>query len=55
MEVQSPAKFGGVTEAPREAAPLLGQQTSFYLKQLGYTDEQIQAMLDAGIAMEKKA
>lgn len=55
VEVQSPAKFGGVTEAPREAAPLLGQQTSFYLKQLGYTDEQIQAMLDAGIAMEKKA
>lgn len=55
VEAQSPAKFGGVTEAPREAAPLLGQQTSFYLKQLGYTDEQIQAMLDAGIAMEKKA
>ncbi len=52
VEAQTPAKFGGVTEPPRADAPSLGQDTSFYLKELGYSEENIKKLLDEGTAME---
>jgi len=52
VEAQSPAKFGGVTEAPREDAPSLGRDTTKYLTELGYSAEEIKDLMDKGIAME---
>ncbi len=53
IEAETPVKFGGITEPPRVASPYLGEQTSKLLKELGYSEEQIQKMLEAGIAIEK--
>lgn len=54
IEPATPAQFGGINLAPRRRADALGEYTSECLKELGYTDEQIEAMLRSGAAMETK-
>ncbi|MPM12576.1 Cinnamoyl-CoA:phenyllactate CoA-transferase [bioreactor metagenome] len=51
-EAATPAQFGGAQAAPRVNAPLLGEQTSIYLKEIGYSDEQIKKLLARGIVEE---
>ncbi len=53
IEAATPVKFGGVTDAPRNPAPFLGQQTIEVMKELGYTDEQIDHCLEEGIVIHK--
>lgn len=52
IEAETPVKFGGVTEPPRQAAPYLGQQTSEVLKHLGYDEAQIEALKANGVVIE---
>lgn len=51
-EAATPVQFGGPAAAPRVNAPLLGEQTSKYLKEIGYSDEQIADLLERGIIDE---
>ncbi len=53
VEAETPVKFGGVTEPPRKASPFLGEQSTKILKDIGYGDEEIANLLDAGIVVEK--
>jgi len=53
IEPETPVKFGGVTDVPRKPSPFLGQQTTEVLSDLGYTQEQIDNMLDSGVAVQK--
>ncbi len=48
--IASPADFHGTPWAPRWIAPRLGEHTEAILQQLGRTDEEIGALLDAGSA-----
>lgn len=54
VETVSPAKFGGLGKPPRQRAPFLGEQTSEVLKEVGYTEQEIQAYLDQGVIIENK-
>jgi len=47
----SPVRFPGVDTAPKGPAPKLGQHTREVLKELGYPDETVEAMLAAGAAV----
>lgn len=51
-EAATPAQFGGPQAAPRVNAPLLGEQTTAYLKELGYSVEQIEQLFAHGIVEE---
>ncbi len=51
-EAATPVQFGGPRAAPRVNAPLLGEQTSVYLREIGYSDEQIKDYLARGIVEE---
>lgn len=51
--METPVKFGGVTEAPRKASPFLGQHTSEILTEIGYSEEAIEAMKAEGVLIEK--
>lgn len=53
VEVETPVKFGGVTEAPRKASPFLGQHTSELLSEIGYSKDAIETMKEQGIVIEK--
>ncbi len=53
IEPTTPVKFGGVTVPPRHRAPHLGEQSSYYLHELGYSDAEIQSLLAKGVVMEK--
>ncbi|QAT49964.1 CoA transferase [Caproiciproducens sp. NJN-50] len=53
VEAATPAKFGGVNFPPRQRAPFLGEQTSEVMKEVGYTDEQIQDLEAKGIVIKK--
>ncbi|MDY3051960.1 MAG: CoA transferase [Ndongobacter sp.] len=53
IEAQTPVKFGGVTEAPRKDAPYLGEQSTVYLKELGYSEEEIEELKKKEIVIEK--
>lgn len=50
----SPVDMGSCTPPSTQPAPLVGADTAAVLAQLGYTDEQIQAMLATGAAMAPK-
>lgn len=52
FEAATPVQFGGPHAAPRQNAPLLGEQTSYYLKEVGYTDEQIAQLMEKQIIIE---
>ena len=54
VEPVSPAKFGGVTMPPWQRAPYLGEQTGKIMEELGYTRDEVQKALDAGIVIESK-
>lgn len=51
-EAATPAQFGSPHAAPRVNAPLLGEHTSVYLKEIGYSEKQIQEFLAHGIVEE---
>ena len=51
-EAATPAQFGGPNAAPRVNAPLLGEQTSLYLREVGYSEEEISELLQRGIVDE---
>jgi cinnamoyl-CoA:phenyllactate CoA-transferase len=44
--------FEETPEAPYNRGPYLGEQTEEILKNLGYTDEQVAAMIAAGDAAQ---
>jgi crotonobetainyl-CoA:carnitine CoA-transferase CaiB-like acyl-CoA transferase len=48
----SPARFHGANDAPTRSAPLLGQHTREILREIGYSDEQIETLLEIGIAIQ---
>ena len=47
----SPVRFPGVETAPRGPAPKLGQHTREVLRELGYSEEAVEAMIAAGAAV----
>jgi crotonobetainyl-CoA:carnitine CoA-transferase CaiB-like acyl-CoA transferase len=49
----SPARFPGADDGPKRPAPLLGQHTREILREAGYPDEQIETLLETGIAVQK--
>lgn len=49
----SPVRFPGVDTAPRGPAPKLGEHTRQVLKELGYDDAQVEAMLAVGAALQR--
>lgn len=53
IESATPAKFGGVTVAPRNRAPFLGEQTTKILKELNYSDNEIESLFNQNVIMEK--
>lgn len=53
VEAATPVKFGGVTEAPRNPAPFLGQHTTQLLTELGYSQEQILQCMEKGVVIQK--
>jgi crotonobetainyl-CoA:carnitine CoA-transferase CaiB-like acyl-CoA transferase len=52
MEAVSPVKFGGPDLPPRKSAPLLGQHTSELLKEIGYDEDRIRELKEAGVIVE---
>jgi crotonobetainyl-CoA:carnitine CoA-transferase CaiB-like acyl-CoA transferase len=48
----APVRFPGLDTAPRTAAPKLGEHTAEVLRELGYEEAQVQAMLAAGAATQ---
>jgi crotonobetainyl-CoA:carnitine CoA-transferase CaiB-like acyl-CoA transferase len=44
-------RFPGLDTSPRGPAPKLGQHTREVLRELGYADEAIEAMIAAGAAV----
>jgi len=50
--VASPVDFRGTPWAPRSTAPDIGQHTREVLAELGRTDAEIDALMDAGVAAE---
>jgi len=46
----APVRFPGVDTSPRTAAPKLGEHTAEVLRELGYDEAQVQAMLADGAA-----
>lgn len=48
-QVVSPVKYGDELLPPYKPAPGLGEQTTELLQEIGYSEEQIRAYLDAGI------
>lgn len=54
VEAATPVKFGGVTDAPRNPAPFLGEQTTEVLIELGYVKEEISEFLGKGICVQKE-
>lgn len=53
--VRTPVVFEETPEAPYNRGPYLGEQTEEILKNLGYTDEQVAAMIAAGDAAQFSA
>jgi len=53
-EMAPPVQFGGPHAGPRTNAPLLGEQTSELMKEIGYSDEKIQEYMAKGIVIEHK-
>jgi crotonobetainyl-CoA:carnitine CoA-transferase CaiB-like acyl-CoA transferase len=51
----APVGFAGVDTSPRAPAPKLGQHTRQVLRELGYSDAQVEAMVAAGVAAEPRA
>ena len=49
--VRPPVIFEETELPPYNRGPYLGEQTELVLKNLGYTDEQVAAMIDAGEAV----
>jgi crotonobetainyl-CoA:carnitine CoA-transferase CaiB-like acyl-CoA transferase len=47
----SPVRFPGVDTGPRGPAPKLGQHTREVLRELGYSEEAVEAMIAAGAAV----
>ena len=47
---RAPARFSGYPEQPRQSAPGLGQNTSELLAECGYSESEIQQLVDAGVA-----
>ncbi len=52
--VSSPFEIAGVKKEPPVAAPELGEHTQEVLKSLGYSDAQVQALLEQGVAQQYK-
>ena len=44
----TPVKFSATPTALRRSAPLLGEHTAEVLRELGYTDDDISALVDNG-------
>jgi crotonobetainyl-CoA:carnitine CoA-transferase CaiB-like acyl-CoA transferase len=53
--IASPSDFGGTPWAPRWIAPRLGEHTESVLRDLGRSDDDIAALLAAGIAVKDTA
>ena len=54
VEVETPVKFGGVTEAPRKASPFL-VSISEIPTEIGYSEEAIEEVMKAeGVLIEKR-
>lgn len=49
-QARAPARFSGQPEQPWQSAPGLGQNTSELLAECGYSAEEIQQMIDSGVA-----
>ena len=47
--VADPIRFGGFYKIPFQNAPLCGEQTTEILKECGYDDAQVKAMIDKGV------
>jgi crotonobetainyl-CoA:carnitine CoA-transferase CaiB-like acyl-CoA transferase len=54
VETVSPVKFGGPGKPPRKRAPYLGEQSSEILREVGYTDQQIQSFIEKNVVIESK-
>ncbi len=50
--VRSPFRTEGMEKSVRLAPPVLGQHTTEILEGLGYTDSDVQALLDDGVALQ---
>lgn len=51
VHVRPPWRFDGAAFAVAEPAPAVGQHSRFYLREVGYTDEEIAGLLEEGAAM----
>ena len=49
-QTRAPARFSGHPEQPRQSAPGLGQNTADLLAECGYSEEEIQQMINSGVA-----
>jgi len=49
-QTRAPARFSGYPEQPGQSAPGLGQNTSELLAECGYSGQDIQQMIDSGVA-----
>ena len=47
-----PIKFSGASPASNQGAPILGQHTSVVLKEYGFSDADIQELLNSGAALQ---
>eukprot|EP00944_MAST-04C_sp_MAST-4C-sp1_P005815 g5815.t1 len=54
LQARSAAKFDGHPFAIRYPAPIVGESTKILLKEIGYSDSEVDRLLDAGIVVSRK-
>jgi formyl-CoA transferase len=52
VAVKTPIFFSGKPAPFRRRAPMLGEHSREILKELGYTDEQVQDLIQGGVAVQ---